>query len=537
MKSIDRFLPCVASLALAVSPVPSLAQTAPGGSKHFEAVSKHLDQGGLFYTYVDIDGDAARFAGVADALLDFARKEAGGAIPPGLSAKGILQALGLDRVKAIGMSSRKAEGTLFQNRALIYLPEGRAGIFKLFGGAAAPLQAPGFAPAGSDLVLESELTLSALQEVAEAVLRSTGDPQMLEQFKGLLGFPVPGLEMTAGDLISRLNTRILVAGRLEKGKTFTPPGSPSALPAFRLVVSFDDLDFLFAPIKEIAGQSGAATLEQGEGFELIRPTAALPEGLDDFKPVLYHDLKSKRLLLSTHLDAVEECLAGKQPLSGDPGYAKATEGLPKDGNEFSYITPAVFETFQKLMQTFMAAAPSPAAGPNPEILKELMAQMETLSPLPTHPLAGVRANLPEGMLFQSNSTSSFKSIVALAAVVPVAFVATAATGIAAPLSRISGEAKPEAPAAEAPPEEDDTTGAIRANLQQIAFAAQTYFLDHADAAEVSYEQLIKAELLFRVEAVNGESYKGLKLKKAGGTLSVKRSGGDSVDHKYGPVTD
>jgi hypothetical protein len=542
MKNFSRFLPRAAAAVCLLSPVAAIAQGPP--PSNFEAVARHLDPGGVFYTIIDIDGDLVRFAGMGDAMMELIREEAGGAIPPGLSAKGMLRSMGLDGVKAIGMSSKKSGADLFENRAMVYIPEGRVGFFKMFGGAATPLQSPAFAPAGSDVVMEWDVTLGAVLEMAENVVKSTGDDQMMQQFKGMLGFPVPGLEMTAGDLIAKLNTRILVAGRLEKGKNFTPPDSPIALPAFRLVVSLDHLDFLFPAMLDYASQmKDEVVVEKGEGFELIRPAQPLPEEMAFLKPVLYHDLKSKRILLGTHQDAVKECLAGKKTLSTDPAFLQATAGLPKEGNEFSYITPAIFQTIQKATTKAMSLEAG-ADLPNAKLLRGIMEQMRSLTAPPEKALAGVRANLPEGMIFHSNSNQSFKSILPAAIIFPVAAMSAVGFGAMSKTMELKNmelparETKPSATEKALDAEEDDgSSKTIKSNLQQIAFAAQSYFVDHADATEVSYQQLIDAELLFRLKPVSGESYKDVKLKKAGGTLTVKTSDGSAVKQPYGPVTD
>lgn len=411
MKFFPRLLSCAATLVFpsvlsAQTPVP-----APAAS-HYEAVGKHLETGGVFYAFADVDGDAAKFGGLGDTLIELARTKGGMAVPPGLSATGLLKSFGLDRVKAFGLSSRKAEGTMFHNRAMVHMPEGRSGVFSLLGGPAAPLFSPGFAPAGSDVVMESDLTLSALREFTEAVLTNAGDPQLLQQFQSAMGMtiPLPGLEMKLGDLIAKLDTRLMAAGRIEEGKTFTLPGSQTVLPMFRMVVSLDNLAFLFTPMMEIAKHSGNSIVDSGDGFELIRPSQPLPEELHGFKPVIYHDLKSKRILFGTHVEAVRECLENRQPISGDPVFQQATAGLPKLGNEFSYLTPKVFELILKMVRQSVAGAPPSAAGIHPEILREVLAQMETVMPLPTQPLTGVRANLPEGMVVHANSSSSYKSI-------------------------------------------------------------------------------------------------------------------------------
>jgi hypothetical protein len=545
-------IPCLLSLASAVGALfltdVAPAQAPPPG--HFGNVAKHLETDGVFYSIVDIDGDLQQWAAAGDALLELAKEQAGGALPSGLSATGLLKALGLEQVKAVGMSSKSTAGGLFHNRALIYLPEGRRGIFNLFGGAAGPLQSPGFAPAGSDLVMESEVTPSALLKIVEEVLRSSGNDAMLQQYEGLLKFPVPGLEMMAKDFIAKLDTRILVAGRLDKNQTFTPPGSPMALPVFRLVVGFDRLGFLFAPLKEYAQQAGGATLETGEGFELLKPAHPLPEELNAFAPVLYHDLKSGRLLLGSHVEAIRDCLGGGAKVSSDAAFASAIAGLPTEANEFSYVTPAVFQAVQQLVQEALKHRPALPGGPPDEAVQQFLAIVEKFSPPPAVPMAGIRANLPEGMLFRGNQTTSFKSLLALPVVFTTALVAGTSFGSyqsvrknleAAPAGAPEARKPEDAARPEAEPEPGEAHAgdaeAIRNNLQQIAFAAQTWFLDRAEGNEVSYEQLLEAELLFRIEPVGGESYKGLKFKRGGGTTTVKLPNGTEVSRRYGPVTD
>ena len=534
---------------LAFSMGPALAQSPAPVEGHYEKVAPHLNPGGLFYSYVDIENDALSLAKIGDMILESAREEAGGALPPGLTASGIIKALGIDRLKAFGLSSRKAEDGLIHNRGFFYLPEGRTGLFKLFGGDAAPFQSPRCAPAGSDLVIETDLTLGAVLDLVEAVLTSTGDEQYLQVFKSALSFPVPHTELKAGDFISQLNTKIILAGRLEKGITFKPDEKAPALPAFRLVACFDGLEFLAAPLFKLAAESGEMKIEQGDGFEAILPREALPEALSFFKPLIYHDLKSKRLLIGTHREGVTEFLTAAHPISSDPDFIKAIAGLATEGNDFSYLTPGLLKAVNDLSGSIIREAMADLeklnpSGGTPGHLKSLLEALQSFSPVPNQALTGLRANLKDGILFQSNSTSSYKTILLTATVVPVALVASASF---AGFSRIkqaqlSGPASPDLPreAAEAEPAADDDhpdegadAATIRANLQQIAFAAQSWFVDHPDATEVSYNELIEAELLFRIKPVNGESYQDLKLQKTGGTLSVKPKDGAKVSRDYG----
>ena len=158
-------------------------------------------------------------------------------------------------------------------------------------------------------------------------------------------------------------------------------------------------------------------------------------------------------------------------------------------------------------------------------------------PLPSAPVASVYANVPEGMLFMSNMNENHKHTLVQAAVVPITFIAMgAAAGYAA-----TGAARASPERAQRPLEraqgKEAPAKAVKNNLQQIAFSGQTYFIDNPKEKEVTYETLVKSELIFELDPVSGESYKGLTLKRGGGELSVKLKGGDSISLKYKATAD
>ncbi len=503
-------------------------------SKHFAAVSKHLESGGLFYSYIDIDGDFARLAATGDRLLDILRRQQP-SIPEGLKASKIVDALGLNAVKAIGLSSRGLGKDLYHNRALVYMPDGPKGLMKLFGGKPAPYQIGSFAPADAGMAVQMELTLGALVATVEEVIKSTGDESAVGQFKAALSFPVPGLNMSVGEFIGKLNTRVMAAARFEEGKKLSVPGAPFQIPGIQFMIALDDIDFVMQPLLAMLAESDAATIEIGEGFTIIRPSASFPGDLDYFRPGLYHDQKSKRIILTSHLDMAKNA-GGPNNLAGSEAFRKATAGLPAEGNGMTYVTPQFVQGFTDFYAGIMKEAS--AAGGSPEGLDEVVKVILDMFPPPSAPIAGIYANVPEGMLFVSNMNENHKHTLVQAAVVPLAFVAGAVTGFAKATATIRDRAE-EAPRAQPQEREEPEPAdkAVKNNLQQIAFAAQTYFIDNPKQKTVTYEALVKAELIFDLDPVMGESYKGLSLKREGGGLSVKTKGGGSVSVKYEATSD
>ena len=538
---------CAAAAATALLlPGRAAAQAtpAPAGteSAHFNAVARHLELGGLFFGYMDIDGDLAKLAEVGDKFLDIARKqEDAPPIPADLKAAKLVDALGLNSLKAIGMSSRSLGKDLYHNRALLYMPGGAKGVLRLFGGKAAPFSVASFAPADADFAFQAELTLSTLRETVEAVLGTLGDESMLDQFKGLQDFPIPPLNMTAGEVLEKLDTRVMVVGSVDDSRKLTLPGAPLQLPAFKLLIALDGLDFIMDPLLAFAGETDSVAVEKGDGFNIIRPSTPMPGELDYFRPGLYHDVKSKKLIFATDIEYARTALAGKSPLKDNADFKKAFTGLPAEGNGLTYASRRFLTTMSGLTKELMGVAGDlGGGGPSADMLGELSRIAQELAPVPDQGLAGIYANVPEGMLFLSNLNENHKHTLVQLVALPIA-IGAAAFGSSTEIQQAVQEAAGEEESSDSEPSEADSDASpektVRSNLQQIAFAAQTWFIDNPSAKQVTYDQLVAAELLFALKPVAGEKYKGLTLKRAGGRIVVTTRDGDEVTYGYPAVTD
>ena len=173
-----------------------------------------------------------------------------------------------------------------------------------------------------------------------------------------------------------------------------------------------------------------------------------------------------------------------------------------------------------------------------------MTIFEEISPVPDQGLAAVYAKLDEGLLFASNLNENYKHTLIQIAALP-AFAAAGALGAyntrMASLKEFNPDDHDDAPAEPEPPASDEDKEipekSIRLNLQQIASAAQTYFIDNPEVNNVSYEQLIKAELIEAFDSISGEKYQSLTLKRTGGTLTVSDDKKETTKFKYSAVTD
>jgi hypothetical protein len=296
--------------------------------------------------------------------------------------------------------------------------------------------------------------------------------------------------------------------------------------------------WLFAEVKKLVEGEADYEVESGEASEVIRLKREMPEGFSDYKPLLHLDKKSGRVFLASRPEFLKICLEGKDRLDGDAEFTKAMEGLPQEGNGLSYISPKAVTQFWKLLRVGTKDMP-PRVGQFMEKYYEMFLPKEGVA------MAEVRANLEGGILAVSNTSDSHKSTLVMAAVYPLALGA----GFALPMmqkarmAEMQQMAQEEAEPAEEPeakPQPNDKTPSdqkIKVNLQQVAFAAEAYFLDRPKEKEVDYGQLVKGNFLFEIEPVAGESYKELRLKRSGGKISVKTKDGKEISHEFPAVTD
>ncbi len=533
MKRNPTFISKVFLAALLAGPVaaqdpPAAAAATPSA---WDSVASHLQTGGVFYAITGLKGDAAWLGGLADLLTDSGTAGSRENADPAPRVSAVLKALGLEQLEAAGFSSTAVpDSPLLENRAMLFMPQGRTGLSEILGGPAHPLQSPGFAPAGSDFVYETDLSLGALLPFAESVLTSLDDRIKLQQFQAVLGFPMPVMGLTVGDFIRKLDTRLLMAARLEPGQTFSLPGDPRPLPAFRLVMAWDNIDFIFPLLLTYAENAASLVVEKTAETVTIRPKTPASGTPDFLRPVLCQDLKSRRILLATSQDALLECLGTPSPIADSQPFAAATAALPKEGNAFFYLSPALLETGSRLA----AAAFADSSSRLPPAWKKILSRLSRDKPGPSLPLAGVQANLPDGVFLQFHSPLSWKPLLAGGSAASLGLFASLGfrtwTDMASASPGGPADLPQTAPAEEFP--EAGATGNILSNLQQVQFAAQTWFLDNPQAAEVRYPDLIKAELLFRLNPLLGESYDDLVIRRSGGTLTVTTADGTPVSRDY-----
>lgn len=456
-------------------------------SRHFLAVTKHLELGGTVYGYVDIDGDAAKLSTGLSQLLERIA-EGQPQIAPFVKQDypALFELLGFNDVKALGVSSVPDGTGFFRNTAFFYTPQQRHGLLAGLGGAPAPLARLNLAPADADLYAESEVDLAEVYKAVKAVVAKVGGETTSNLMEAQLKKAGEAAAFSLYGLVTGWKGHSAIVLRLDPQSTITLPVQPQpfTMPTPSLLLCFEGI----APAVEPA-LAKAPMLQSREENGVKIYSSKMPLPLQGIAPVLA--VRGTTLYVATTAAFLQECLATTGRLTDTEPFKQALAPLGREGNGLTYVSPRVFTTLKKFGEL------------NPNLPKETkgivdfwMQQM----PHPDRPLVSVRTNLPDGVLVRSYWNRSMKQDVAMLAVYnPVTIGFLAAMAIPAfQKVRTSSQEK-----------------AVMNNLRQLAAAADQYYLENGkDAA--TFDDLVGPEenkYIKRIQPVGGEEYRSLEFRQ------------------------
>lgn len=466
----------------------------PERSKHYLAVSKHLELGGPLYGYVDVDGDVLALAGTAGNLL----KQVAAAQPEvapyaNLDVAALFTTLGLTDIKAAGFSSVPDGTGYFRNRTFFHTPDGRHGLLAGLGGPPAPFARLGLAPANTDFYSEAELDLPAIYSTVREVAAKIGGAQAAESAEAMLKRTGQDVAFSLYSFIQGLKGRAAVVMRLDPDKELRLPGGPGqvvTLPALSLLICLDGV----APaVEPMLAKLPFFKVSQDGTMKLYEIAQPLP--FPGLQPVVAVD--GNAVFLATTVEYLRECrAAGPAGLAQTPAFKEALARVGTEGNALGYISPNFF----KQLRRFETLNPQlPPEG------KRAVAMFLGSLPETDRPLVTVRRNLPDGILVQSHWNRSLKQDVATIAVYnPVTLGFLAAMALPA-FQKVRATSQEKA---------------VMNNLRQLAAAADQYYLEYG-VNTTTFDQLVGPKnYIRRINPVAGEDYRGELIFKQGTPLRV-----------------
>lgn len=468
-------------------------------SRHFAAVNRELELGGTLYAYADVDGDALAVAtGLQDTMKQIAAAQP--MLAPYAKDYGpVFTALGLDDIKAMGLSSVAEGDGYFRNRVFFYTPGQRHGLLAGLGGASAPFARLDLAPANTDFYAESEIDLPAVYATIRNVVAKVGGENSANQFERSLKNAGQSAAISVLSLIQGWKGHMALVERFEPEKTWKLPLPGGAtVPAFSLLISIDGL----APaVKDALAKSPVLAMRQVGSVQIYDLKQPLP--LESLKPIFVID--GSTLLIATSETFFNECRHPKKGLAQEPEFQQALARVGKEGNGLGYISPRFFA---RLHQIDALNPQLPA-----EMKRSLLMVLNKL-PAADRPLVTVRTNLPDGILFRSYWNRSLKQDVAV-----VAFYNPVTVGLMAAMA-IPAFQKVRTASQEK---------TVLNNLRQLAAAADQFYLENG-VNTATYEQLVGPGKYIRViRSVAGEDYKSLVFEQ-GQSLEVHLSSGKVIKY-------
>jgi hypothetical protein len=469
-------------------------------SRHFMAVSRELELGGTLYAYADVDGDMLKLAQTLHQLGD-QLAETQPQIAPFAKQDfaALFTILGLNDVKAFGLSSVPDGTGFFRNRAFFYTPQQRHGLMGVFGGAAGPFTKLNLAPADADFFSEGEADFSAVYASLKAVTAKVGGEATVNLMEAALQKAGEEANFPALDLINGLKGRSVVVLRLDPQHTLKWPGEAGVTtPGISLLIGIDGIG---SALENALTKSPLFAARQEGTLKLFELKTPLP--IEGIKPVIA--VEGTTLFAATSAEFLAECRQQKTGLAQNADFQTALSHVGNEGNALTYVSPAFF-THLRQLESMNPTLPEPGRKSIATVLNSL--------PKPDRPLITVRINRPDGILVRSYWNRSLKQDVAVLAVynpVTIGFLAA----MAIPAFQKVRDASQEK--------------AVLNNLRQLDAAADQYYLEH-DVTVAIYEDLVGPDKYIKeLTPVAGEDYTQIILRQ-NQPLRVKLSSGKIIQY-------
>lgn len=466
-----------------------LADLFPHASDNFLATVPFLEIGGELLFFADLEDDILDAARLVDTILPpLVRDE----LPPefqNIQVARMFETLHLNGLKTIGMSSRRV-GPVYQNRTFLYLPEGRQGIFRLWGDE--PL-ADSFAtklPADALVFFETQWNPSETWPVLLESTESLLGPRAKIMLEGAVGAAFMGIPGYLPEWEAALPHHIglaLLPGQPEETIDLPEITLPLMQFAVHLAGPGDLLTQYF-----LGDLVSEGFLVQSDLSEQTRQYTIAPGHQDPSFPYPQIALliTGKDVYLVSGPNLIDPILSPnpESSFARTEAFQKLMANFPSDPRGLLYLSPEIGSLVESIIDVIV--------GDDPELLV-VMPMVEGLWKrfLPQgEPFYQGRFHYPEGILYLSQSSQSHKQAlpgIGNSGVVGVGIMA----GIAIPAFNRTREASREA--------------LIRNNLRMIAAAANQYFLETGQSQVVVRDLIGPGQYISTLESVAGEDYSNL----------------------------
>ncbi|HYF37690.1 MAG TPA: hypothetical protein VD994_20480, partial [Prosthecobacter sp.] len=335
--------------ATKAEPGLKLPTAAEGLSPHFMAVASKLEIGRTSFMYAEQEDTLVLLAELLDGAIKAMPEEQKKDMPPNFSVREVLSILGLDRVKAVGGSSRSLADGRYHSRSFAYIPDGRKGWLTLSGGPAEPFLFRELAPADADLIVEFPLHTKDFAKDAFKSAASWMPQKERAEFEAQINQKLPPLGLSIREIAEKLGARAALIARLNPDQQLPAGGSGLTMPGADVALVVERLGWLLEPLKQqmmpmISSPEAPVEMTDKDGILTVRFRAPMGPAPMDFQPCLWFDSKKNRLIVTSRPAYLDALLKPDAKLAGAAGFKQAWEGMPQDGNGCLYLSPRLLGT-------------------------------------------------------------------------------------------------------------------------------------------------------------------------------------------------
>ena len=351
-----------------------------------------LDTDGEYLSLNNVKGELDSFTSNLDLfLLKQMQKE-----QPQLknfSFKKLLNFTALDQATAVGISSR-ATNDSYINKVFVDTKGCTEGVFALIGNQPQTWQAAAYAPADTDLILETTLDLRKTITLNKQLASLFPEEQLASALEFFDSPVFTDSKTTTADILKKTKLRISLVLRLDAENMWESEDG-IRLPSVDGCIRIDGIAKNIWPLLKGDLKKQFDIKSEGNIDTIVSPIP-LPCPWGVAQPVAVIDLDNDYLWISLSKNFLTEARSANKKLNSTPSYLKTCQQLLKDGSTHAYISPKVQAT---LFQTLSKITKESDEVFNIQPLLETFFHSKQLS----HGFAWSMRHNKDGLLITSNS--------------------------------------------------------------------------------------------------------------------------------------
>ena len=387
----------------------------------FTEVTSQLDPGGNFYVYLGtaqwLDGLSAKVGDwrkTFTSMPDLKKADAANINKAFDIAVRLIKDSGIEDVSGVGMSSVELEKGMFRNKALLhhYPGKGDGFLWQIAGKGPHPLTGLDLLPADTALAVFTDADVPALWKAVEM---EVGKSDVAQAQQWLQKFPAQFEKQTQlkwDAVLDSLGGEFGMVVTLDPSSDIAVPVADASLtiptPGLLIAVKVND-DTIFNRIdKELKSNAKVVSVNQS-GLKMRTLPMPIPF-VGELRPSTASS--GGYLFVASSDELINDALAvksGTKPgLKTTAEFKHLAQGLPQQGNQFSYMSPRFADILMKVQQQAMTNG----AGAQPQMAKWMQSIYKSQPAF----AYSVGINTPEGCLTVGNGSSSYANMALLPAV-------------------------------------------------------------------------------------------------------------------------